>query len=52
MIGVLKGIRKIILIILISPFILGMALISVLQYIGGVKPEETLAGKINKMTGK
>jgi len=48
MIGFLKGIKKVILIALISPFLLGMIVVSVIQYWGGVKPEETLVGKFNK----
>jgi membrane protein DedA with SNARE-associated domain len=48
MIGFLKGIRKIILIVLLSPFFLGMIVVSIIQYWGGVKPEETLIGKFNK----
>ncbi len=49
MIGLLKGIRKIILLLLISPFILITILLSILQYIGGVEPEETFVGKFNKI---
>ena len=52
MIGFLKGIKKIILIALISPFLLGMIVVSVIQYWGGVKPEETLIGKFNERFAK
>lgn len=52
MIGFLKGIRNIILIALISPFLLGMIVFSVIQYFGGVDPEKTLIGKFNERFAK
>jgi hypothetical protein len=48
MIGFLRGLRAIILLMLLSPFIILAFVFSLIQKFGGVKAEDTLIGKLNE----
>jgi len=48
MIGFLKGLRALILLILLLPFIILAFVFSLVQRFGGVEADDTVIGKMNK----
>jgi len=48
MIGFLRGLRALILLMLLSPFIVMAIVFSFIQRFGGVEADDTIIGKINK----